>query len=638
MKKRLNKVLSLAIAIIMISGVICSFTLNANATMYTVSIHVTNDQTEARRMLDMVNDFRTGENAWYWNETDTEKVKVNNLGLLKYDYALEKIAMQRAAEIALYWAHQRPNGTMCYTCTYNGNRTYGENIAIGYNMMYKSEDAYMAWREDNDPYAGQGHRRNMLEEFESIGIAHAVYGNVQCWVQEFSWFEPTHPETEADDSEADVDIEIDSEYISDVNANTTIDEINLNAGESKDLPGVNTSIFITENWPGLYYCNVVPKDISWTIEDKSIAKIHDNKVMGLTEGSTNLKTNILGEDISVPVNVTGSLTLNSIKKAQITLDKEKYVYTGEAIVPQITVTFGENELKKDQDYEVAIKDNTDIGIATITITGIGDYTDSLDKEFEIYCAHNGETYIEEKDPHDATCEDDGYYIKETHCKICKDVLSREKIIISKAQGHNYEIESIEKATLDKDGKINKKCTKCDGTLEETIYHPKTYTLSKTSFTYNGKVQKPSVTVKDTKGAIIAKPNYDLTYSKGCTNVGEYKVTIKFKGNYSGSKSLTFKINPKGTSLSSLTAGSKKFTAKWKKQIAQTTGYEVMYSTSSKFSSGNKTANIGSNKTTSKTVKSLKAKKKYYVKIRTYKKIGTKKYYSSWSASKSVKTK
>ena len=59
----------------------------------------------------------------------------------------------------------------------------------------------------------------------------------------------------------------------------------------------------------------------------------------------------------------------------------------------------------------------------------------------------------------------------------------------------------------------------------------------------------------------------------------------------------------------------------------------MYSTSSKFSTY-KTAKITSYKTTTKTIKSLKAKKKYYVKIRTYK--GS--YYSSWSAVKAVTTR
>ncbi len=69
------------------------------------------------------------------------------------------------------------------------------------------------------------------------------------------------------------------------------------------------------------------------------------------------------------------------------------------------------------------------------------------------------------------------------------------------------------------------------------------TLSKSSFAYNGKAQKPSVTVKD-GSTKLAAANYTLTYSKGRVNVGTYKVVVRLKGNYSGSKIVTFKITPK----------------------------------------------------------------------------------------------
>jgi len=72
----------------------------------------------------------------------------------------------------------------------------------------------------------------------------------------------------------------------------------------------------------------------------------------------------------------------------------------------------------------------------------------------------------------------------------------------------------------------------------------------------------------------------------------------------------------------------KKTLKIKKQSIQTTGYQIQYSTSKKFSSS-KTKMISKNKTLSKTVSKLKKKKVYYVRVRTYKKIGSKKYYSGW---------
>ena len=75
-----------------------------------------------------------------------------------------------------------------------------------------------------------------------------------------------------------------------------------------------------------------------------------------------------------------------------------------------------------------------------------------------------------------------------------------------------------------------------------------------------------------------------------------------------------------------------------KSLTQTKGYQIQYSTDSKFKSGNKTVTVNKNSTTKKTISKLKAKKKYYVRIRTYKTVGKQKYYSDWSKSVKVTTK
>uniref|UniRef100_UPI003FED4A97 fibronectin type III domain-containing protein n=1 Tax=Eubacterium sp. TaxID=142586 RepID=UPI003FED4A97 len=87
---------------------------------------------------------------------------------------------------------------------------------------------------------------------------------------------------------------------------------------------------------------------------------------------------------------------------------------------------------------------------------------------------------------------------------------------------------------------------------------------------------------------------------------------------------------------------KKFTVKWKKQATQTTGYQVQVATNKKFKKNKKTVTIKKQKTTKTTVKKLKAKKKYYVRVRAYKtvKINGKsiRIYSGWSKTKTVTTK
>ena len=101
--------------------------------------------------------------------------------------------------------------------------------------------------------------------------------------------------------------------------------------------------------------------------------------------------------------------------------------------------------------------------------------------------------------------------------------------------------------------------------------------------------------------------------------------------------------PKPTNITKLTAAKKGFTLKWKKQTSQTTGYEIAYSTSKKFPKKNTvTVKVRKNKTVSQKLTGLKARKKYYVKIRTYKSVKTNgktvKMYSVWSKVKSVITK
>ena len=238
-----------------------------------------------------------------------------------------------------------------------------------------------------------------------------------------------------------------------------------------------------------------------------------------------------------------------------------------------------------------------------------------------------------------TCTKDGK-TEGTKCSTCGEVIKISKTV--KATGHKYKTTTV-KATLKKNGSTTTKCTVCNAVKSKsTVARVSSVKLSKTSLTYNGKTQKPTVVVKDSQGKTLKNgTDYTVKYSKGCKNVGQYTVTVTFKGNYSGTKTLTFKIVPKGTSISKLSAGEKKFTAKWKKQATQTTGYELQYSTKSNLKKA-KTVDIGKAKTTSSTVKKLKADKKYYVRVRTYKIVRLNgksvKLYSAWSKVKSIRTK
>ena len=241
----------------------------------------------------------------------------------------------------------------------------------------------------------------------------------------------------------------------------------------------------------------------------------------------------------------------------------------------------------------------------------------------------------------ATCTTEGK-TEGSHCSVCNTVITAQQTVPVTA--HKYTT-AVTKATTESDGSITKKCTVC-GAVESTtaIPHPQTIELSKATYTYNGKTQKPSVTVRDSQGKALAEgTDYTVSSSGNCKDVGKYTVTINFTGKYSGSIEKSFTLTPKSTSLAKVKAAKKGFTAKWKKQSSQTTGYQIQYSTSSKFTKKvTKAITISKNKITSKSISKLKAKKKYYVRVRTYKtvKIDGKntKIYSDWSKVKSVTTK
>lgn len=163
-------------------------------------------------------------------------------------------------------------------------------------------------------------------------------------------------------------------------------------------------------------------------------------------------------------------------------------------------------------------------------------------------------------------------------------------------------------------------------------------LSAKEYTYNGKVRKPSVKVTLSNGVVLRQgTDYTVSYQKGRKNVGKYKVTVSLKGSYGSKEELFFTVKPQKVTVSSVSAVKKGFKLKWKPVSGAVTGYQVQYALKSSFSDA-KTKWVKKADTSGVSVKKLKAKKKYYVRIRAYKTVDGAKVYSPWSVSKTVKTK
>ena len=339
-------------------------------------------------------------------------------------------------------------------------------------------------------------------------------------------------------------------------------------------------------------------------------------------------------DDNAVIFVVGS-TPKDLSGAQITIGNTTYNGTAKSVTA--AVECDGKTLVEGRDYLVTGGfEITGLGTYTLTIIGTGIYTGTASKTYTVTCQHNYTESIT-KQP---TCTEPGR--KTLTCSICgavKDTTSIPKT------AHTYKNKKVTKrATTSKNGTFTAVCSVCGAEQTEVIYAAKTIKLSKTSMTYNGKKQKPSVTITDAAGKKLKNgTDYKVTYPKKTQNVGKYTVTVTLKGNYTGTVKKTFTILPKNTAISKLTASKNTVTVKWRKQTKQTAGYEIQYSTSSKFTKKTtKTVKAAKNSMTSKKITKLKAKKKYYVRIRTYQtvKVGKKstKIYSGWSKAKTITTK
>ena len=288
-----------------------------------------------------------------------------------------------------------------------------------------------------------------------------------------------------------------------------------------------------------------------------------------------------------------------------------------------------------------IGDGAFYGCDNLTIYGyIGSAAEehALDNEIEfviLVCSHKSTTVHPAKE---STCQVQGND-EYTTCNNCREVISGSNAKLPLAV-HKYQTITT-KATLTKNGSIVKKCSVCGYIdIEKTtlIHCPYAISIAATTYTYTGKTITPAITVKAVKGKTIKKgTDYTVSYASGRKNVGKYKVTVNFKGNYSGTKTFYFTINPAKTTISKLTAGKKSIKVAITKKSTQVTGYQIQYATSKTFKSA-KTKTISSYKTTSTTLTKLSAKKTYYVRVRTYKTVGKTNYYSAWSTYKYTKTK
>ena len=232
--------------------------------------------------------------------------------------------------------------------------------------------------------------------------------------------------------------------------------------------------------------------------------------------------------------------------------------------------------------------------------------------------------------------------------------------------HNDKVQVVIAATCTEQGAVQSRCADCDKLISQTFTAPLGHTMVITTpakaptCTTSGNTQAGYCTVcgyNEVSTVIpatghnfgnnsanclvcgVANPNYvaptqptpSMTPSTTPTQPNQNDT------NTSNDEDVTVISKPKAASIKKVKGAKKAILVTWIK-VSGVSGYEIQLATNKKFKKNKKTVTIKKQKTTKTTVKKLKAKKKYYVRVRTYKIVNGKKVYSSWSKVKSVKTK
>lgn len=282
---------------------------------------------------------------------------------------------------------------------------------------------------------------------------------------------------------------------------------------------------------------IVSQSGSLSIGDNS--SIVDNKLVGITATKKNLVYEIGSkldlDDLVVVAEYNGGLYKN-VDNYTTNISDINMNVVGEKI---LIITYSDQDITKTAEVKINV----------------------VDKK-ENHANHNKYSYVEEIP---ATCEKDGvkaYYVCDDCGRIFEDKYGKVELdspVVIPKTGHSYK-SIVVKATKTKDGSVVKRCSICNKETGKTvIYKSKSVVLSSTVFDYDGKLHKPTIVVKNSKGKTIAASNYDVIYDKGCKSVGKYKIKIVLKGNYSGTIERYYSIIPasaKVTKLENLTNGIK----------------------------------------------------------------------------------
>ncbi|MDO4870398.1 MAG: leucine-rich repeat protein, partial [Bacillota bacterium] len=319
-------------------------------------------------------------------------------------------------------------------------------------------------------------------------------------------------------------------------------------------------------------------------------------------------------------------------------------YTGRLITPAVTVSYKGNELTLGYDYVVYYENNIDEGQATINVWFIGrNINGSKTSSFNIVKTDTeGKNYGYKVEITAFGQTDTTYHLVGDAVTITAPAETGYKFLSWAAEG------SAASFFADQ-----------DLTSSELSFHMPTQDLAltvnyeknieaaeldgfKDQLVYNGKARKQTMNVMWNGTKLTEGTDYTIAYTNNKA-VGTATVTLTAAGDFRGTLTKTYQIIPKGTKAYKLKKGKKALTVRWKKiktkmNKTRITGYQIQYATDKEFTQEVQSVDVKGYKKSSKKIKNLAPKTRYYVHVRTFKTVNGETYYSNWTKVKYAKTK
>lgn len=290
---------------------------------------------------------------------------------------------------------------------------------------------------------------------------------------------------------------------------------------------------------------------------------------------TSAEDNTYGEGRYYTGNVVKPFAIapKELKKCTIELAGSSYGYTGNAITPEIKVTDGTVVLTEGKDYTVSYSENTNVGTAKVAITGIGNYTATVEQTFEIT--------VRNIDTCNVSLEAEYFYY--TGAAITPEVTVKNgEVTLEKNKDYTVSYDSnvnegTATVTIQGTGNYTGIITRTFNIIRKNISICKVDAVEEQFYT--GKEVKPGVTVTDDGTKLTEGTDYTLSY-KNNKEAGTATITITGQGKYTGSINLTFQIVKKVSGVKAAAASYNSVTVSWS-PIKGVTGYKVYRSTGKK---------------------------------------------------------